>query len=194
MRNRIRGIACILLVFAAGPGTSGAEEPARGRVLVAGGDLDAGTMLPPELPWSGASRSLLRDPADDWATPFEAGGLSQTPRYEEMMNWLRRLDEASPDISLVTLGKSPEGRDLWMVIATAGGAATPEELHRGGKPVLLAQAGIHSGEIDGKDAGMMLLRDLTVGGSKRELLRDASFLLVPIFNVDGHERFSRYSP
>jgi hypothetical protein len=31
----------------------------------------------------------------------------------------------------------------------------------------LVQAGIHSGEIDGKDAGMMLLRDIAFGGKNR---------------------------
>ena len=48
------------------------------------------------------------------------------------------------------------------------------------------------GEIDGKDAGMMLLRDMTVRGTKRDLLEHANFLFVPIFNVDGHERTSRF--
>jgi len=61
-----------------------------------------------------------------------------------------------------------------------------------GKPIFLAQAGIHAGEIDGKEAGMMLLRDMTVQGTKRNLLDGANFLFVPIFNVDGHERFSPY--
>ncbi|HET9233821.1 MAG TPA: M14 family metallopeptidase, partial [Candidatus Eisenbacteria bacterium] len=69
---------------------------------------------------------------------------------------------------------------------------TPEGLRAGGKPILFAQAGIHAGEIDGKDAGMMFLRDLTVKGRKKDLLSRASFLFLPIFNVDGHERFSRY--
>src|ERR1051325_6154901 len=47
--------------------------------------------------------------------------------------------------------------------------------------------------MDGKDAGLMLLRDMTVRGTQREP-HDATYsLFVPIFNVDGHERFSRYS-
>ena len=62
--------------------------------------------------------------------------------------------------------------------------------------VVLAYAGIHTGEIDGKNAGMMLLRDLTVRGADRsegsELLDGASFLFVPILSVDAHERRSAY--
>ena len=68
-------------------------------------------------------------------------------------------------IGSAPIGRSAEGRDIWMVIASREGAATPEGLRRNGRPILLAHAGIHSGEIDGKDAGMMLLRDMTVGGA-----------------------------
>src|SRR5690606_5020081 len=60
------------------------------------------------------------------------------------------------------------------------------------KPLLLIQAGIHSGEIDGKDAGMMLLRDV-VNGSKKDLLDRVNLLFIPILSVDGHERSSPYN-
>jgi hypothetical protein len=100
---------------------------------------------------------------------------------------------ASPNLKMISLGKSAEGRDVWMVIASKERAFTPEALRRTNKPIVFAQGGIHAGEIDGKDAGLMLLRDMTVRGTKRELLDRASFLFVPIFNVDGHERFSRWT-
>ena len=153
---------------------------------------DAAKLLPPELPWQGKSAALMVKAGDPWETPFEASGGIRTPRYDETVAWLKKLADASPQVSMVSLGKSPEGRDLWLVIASAGGAQTPEALQAEGKPILFGQGGIHSGEIDGKDAGMMFLRDLTVRGTKKELLTRASFLFLPIFNVDGHERFSRF--
>jgi murein tripeptide amidase MpaA len=153
---------------------------------------DASKLLPPEIPWQGKSTSLLVGAGDPWQTLFEASGGTRTPRYDETVAWLKKLADASPQVDMVSLGKSPEGRDLWLVIASASGANTPEALRAEGKPILFAQAGIHSGEIDGKDAGMMLLRDMTVKGTKKELLSKASFLFLPIFNVDGHERFSRF--
>ncbi len=60
------------------------------------------------------------------------------------------------------------------------------------KPTLLVQCGIHSGEIDGKDAGMMLLRDIAFG-TKAHLLDRANLLFIPILNVDGHERRSPWN-
>lgn len=148
--------------------------------------------LPPELPWSEKSLELTVDADHAWATPFETSGLADSPTYADTVAWLERLVAAAPELSMTSLGQSPQGRDVWLVIASAEGARTPEEVHAAGKPVLFAQAGIHPGEIDGKDAGMMLLRDMTVRGTKSELLDGATFLFVPIFSVDGHERRSPY--
>ncbi len=155
----------------------------------AGGPADT-AILPPAAPWNGASVGLIAEPDDPWITPAERSGLQRTPDYRETVAWLKGLAAASPQVSLVSLGRSLEGRTIWLVVASAGGERTPLALQRAGKPILMMQAGIHSGEIDGKDAGMMLLRDMTVGGSKQELLDGAAFLFVPILNVDGHENRS----
>ena len=150
-------------------------------------------LLPPPIPWSGKSRALVVRANDPWITPAERSGFRTTPRYDETVAWLQRLVGASPQLRMVSLGKSPEGRDIWMVIASKERKFTPEELRLTGKPIVFAQGAIHAGEMDGKDAGMMLLRDMTVRGNRRSLLDRASFLFVPIFNVDGHERFSAYT-
>jgi len=147
-------------------------------------------ILPPAQPWSGASRALVVPASDQWVTPAEATNFRTTPRYDETVAYLRKLVAAAPQLKMVSIGKSHEGRDIWLVIASKERVFTPDALRR--KPLFLAQGGIHAGEIDGKDAGLMLLRDMTVRGTKRELLDQANFLFVPIFNVDGHERFSRY--
>jgi hypothetical protein len=149
--------------------------------------------LPPEIPWEGRSLALARPPDDPWATPFEKSDLTRSPSYQETVSWLHRLCEEAPELEMISIGRSDEGRDIWMVVASAGGPVTPEGLRRSGKPVLLAQAGIHSGEIDGKDAGMMLLRDMAVRGVRRDLLEKTCFLFVPILSVDAHERRSPYS-
>ena len=169
----------------------GQDAPAPGATLYPGTSLFEQT-LPPETPWDGASRRLAVPGDDPWATPFEKSGLTDTPRYDETVAWLGKLADASPEVEMVALGTSPEGRTIWMVVASADRAFTAEALAKSGKPTLYVQAGIHAGEIDGKDAGMMLLRDLTVRGNQAALLAGANLLFVPILNVDGHERFSPY--
>lgn len=150
-------------------------------------------ILPPLLPWNGASRALVAAPDDPWITPAEQSGLLRTPSYADTIAWLGRLDEAAPEIALQSIGQSPEGREIWMAIVSREGASSPDELAANGRPTLFAHAGIHAGEIDGKDAGLMLLRDLTVGRSLAPLLERVNLLFVPIFNVDGHERSSRFA-
>ncbi|MBT8061695.1 MAG: M14 family metallopeptidase [Xanthomonadales bacterium] len=149
--------------------------------------------LPPQQAWSGRSESLLVDASHPWVTPAELGKLTATPSYDETIAWLSRLVAAAPELSMVSIGKSHQGRDVWMVIASQAKEHTPAGLAASGKPLLLAQAGIHSGEIDGKDAGLMLLRDMTVRNTRRDLLDLANLLFVPILNVDGHENSSRYA-
>ncbi|MFC6621340.1 M14 family metallopeptidase [Novosphingobium panipatense] len=141
------------------------------------------TVLPPALAWSGASEKLVAPAGDPWITPAEAAGFRTTPRFDEMRSWLEHLDKASPLISVASFGKTGEGRDLLMVRASKGSA---------GKPVVLVQAGIHSGEIDGKDAGLMLLRDIAMRG-KQDLLDRVDLVFVPILNIDGHERASPWN-
>lgn len=139
--------------------------------------------LPPTLPWHGASERLVTRDADPWITPAERAKFEDTPDYAATRAWLDRLDAASPLISIESFGRTAQGRDLYFVRASKGGS---------GKPVLLAQAGIHSGEIDGKDAGLMLLRDIALRGKDR-LLDKADLVFVPIFNADGHERSSAWN-
>ncbi len=163
-----------------------------GMILAVSLGALAEDFLPPAPPWRGNSERLIAGPDNPWITPAERTGLTDSPSYEDTVAWLRKLSDTSPRISMQTFGRTPQGRDLYLVIATKEGASNPDQLRANGRPTLLAQAGIHAGEIDGKDAGMMLLRDLALTG-KAKLLDRANFLFVPVFNADGHERASRFN-
>ncbi|UGA38997.1 M14 family metallopeptidase [Chromobacterium haemolyticum] len=52
------------------------------------------------------------------------------------------------------------------------------------------QAGIHPGEANGKDAGLMLIRDLLIRDDA--LLSKVNLLFVPTVNVDGDMRYGKY--
>jgi hypothetical protein len=131
--------------------------------------------------------------AIDWTTPAEASHFKTTPSYADTHAYLERLAAAAPDkIKLTRFGVSPEGRDLMLVIAASGGEFTPEAARASGKQILFVQAGIHAGEIEGKDAGLMLIRDLSVRKKLPHALDHTILLYAPIYNVDGHENSSPY--
>jgi len=149
-------------------------------------------ILPPALPWQGNSLDLLTRTDDPLITPAEKNDLTDTPSYDETIAYLRLLADRSPFIRLVVFGHTAQGRDLYVAVASKEGTADAATLCLNGRRTLLAQAGIHAGEIDGKDAGLMLLRDIAAG-RKAALLDRANFMFIPVFNADGHERSSEYS-
>jgi murein tripeptide amidase MpaA len=129
----------------------------------------------------------------EWQTHAEKTEYRETPSYAETIEYSKRLDAASPLIRFQSFGKSGEGRDLPLLIAAAGETFTPEAARKAGKAVVLIQACIHSGEPDGKDAGLALLRDIAITKKLPDLLKHVVVLFIPIYNTDGHERGSPYT-
>jgi murein tripeptide amidase MpaA len=148
--------------------------------------LTAGLILPATIVPAAAERT-----GSGWLTRAESTGFEETSRYEETLEDCRRLEKESPWVKVTSFGTSPEGRQLILVVASRDRAFDPRAAQRTGKPIVLIQAGIHAGEIDGKDAGLMLLRNITTG-PESALLDRAIILFLPIYNVDGHERFGPY--
>jgi murein tripeptide amidase MpaA len=161
-------------------------------LLLTAATAHAQSILPPVADRKGKSELLIAKPNNPWITPTEKSDFVTTPNYTETMSWLKKLSDASPLLSMISIGKSPEGRDIMMIIASSEKTITSTSLKNSTRPLLFVQAGIHAGEIDGKDAGMMLLRDIAFG-DKKNLLDAVNFLFVPILNVDGHERVSSYN-
>lgn len=128
-----------------------------------------------------------------WLTYYEKSNFLETPRYDETIKYIQRLEKASPWVRLRYYGVTPEGRPLPLVIVDKKSHFTPDKVHQDKKAILLIQAGIHAGEIDGKDAGLMLIRDMAILGKHTELLDKVTILFMPIFNVDGHEKFGPYN-
>lgn len=138
--------------------------------------------LPASFAWQGASEKLVNQVNP---TPIEQSDFKKTPNYQQTIAWLEKISAQSPIIQLSYFGTSAQGRALPLVHVSS-------DFNANNRPKLLAQAGIHSGEIDGKDAGMMLLRDIA-SGAKAQLVDSVDLLFVPIFNADGHENSSIYN-
>lgn len=135
-----------------------------------------------------AAQSVPRE----WLTPAEVSDFESTPSYDETLAFLRKIQTRLPEMELGFFGSSAQGRPLPLVIVSREKAFTAQKARALPKPILLIQSGIHAGEIDGKDATLMILRDRALGGH-REILDALTLVFVPIYNVDGHERVSPYN-
>jgi hypothetical protein len=132
--------------------------------------------------------------ADPLTTVAERSGFRITGRYEEVERLCPEFAKAWPDaVRCTEFGRTPEGRPMLAIVASRSGALTPEDARERGIPVMLWQGGIHAGEIDGKDAGFLALRELLQGKLARGALDRFVLVFVPVFNVDGHERFGRWN-
>jgi murein tripeptide amidase MpaA len=128
------------------------------------------------------------------STVAERSGFVRTGRYDEVVALCGAFAARYPDaVRCEDFGTTPEGRPMKLLVASKSGALTPELARERGLPVLLVQGGIHAGEIDGKDAGFLLLRQMLDGEAGADVLDKLVLVFVPVFNVDGHERFGRWN-
>jgi hypothetical protein len=132
-------------------------------------------------------------------TVAESSGYEATSKHAQVVEYCERLAKLSPLVRLAELGVTNEGRKLPLVILADPPIATAEEAARSGKLVVFAMGNIHAGEVDGKEALLMLMRDLALsrgkaGGEEKSLLKDLVLLFVPNFNADGGDRFDKNRP
>jgi len=118
-------------------------------------------------------------------TRAERTEFRETTRYDEVVELARRL-AANPDVHLITFGYTVEGRALPLLVVGAPDASAASVLATGKTRVYL-QGNIHAGEVEGKEALLILLRRLAAG--EYATWTDSLVLLVaPIYNADGNER------
>ena len=132
--------------------------------------------------------------AESLTTVAEQSGFRETGRYAEVEKLCRAFAARYPkQVRCFDMGITPEGRTMWALAASNDGTLTSEKARKHNRPVIVAQGGIHAGEIDGKDAGFMFLRELLQDKERGAALDAVTLVFVPVFNVDGHERFGRWN-
>ncbi len=134
------------------------------------------------VPW------ILAAPLAAQQTTAERSNFTRTSSHADVVGFVDSLARAGAGIRVGRLGESPQGRVLPYVVASRPLVSGPAEALRTGKPVLYIQGNIHAGEIEGKEAAQMLLRDLTLG-PLRPLLDSVVLVVVPIYNADGNDAF-----
>jgi len=131
---------------------------------------------------------LLVAPLAAQSTRAERTDFAETASHADVLAFLDSLATRGAGIRRGVLGTSAQGREIPYVVAARPMVDGPAEALRSGKPVIYVQGNIHAGEVEGKEAAQMLLRDLTLG-ALRPLLDSIVLLLVPIYNTDGNDAF-----
>ena len=122
-------------------------------------------------------------------TKAEASDYAATSLYADVMGFIQELQQQSMRLRVETLGTSAEGRKIPLVIIGNPVPSSPQDLVHDERVVVYIQANIHAGEVEGKEAALMLVRDLALGGHPDYLDR-VVVLIAPIFNPDGNEKIS----
>ena len=136
----------------------------------------------------------LAHAAPDLSTISERSRFAVTGRYDEVIKLCAQFQQAYPKaVKCIDFGRTPEGRPMKALIVTRTGAMTAQAAASRKLPVTLVQGGIHAGEIDGKDAGFLALRDLLENKAAPGALDKQVLLFIPVFNIDGHERFQKWN-
>jgi len=136
--------------------------------------------------------STAKSPAD-LLTTGEKTDWHQTGLYAETVGIMRKIEQRSPEVKVVQFGTTSQGRPMYLMIVSSDKAFTPAAAAKTNKAVVLIQSGIHSGEIEGKDTALMLVRDMVISKARAKWLDSAIFLVMPVFNVDGHEDRSPFN-
>ena len=130
-------------------------------------------------------------PSSPPLTRAETSNYSETSRHADVIAFIEAL-RARGDrrLHVEDFGSTPEGRSLPLLVLSSHGHFTPEAAHASGLPIVLVINGIHAGEVEGKEASLMLVRDI-LAGHHGNLLEQLTLVVVPLFNADGNDRISQ---
>jgi dipeptidyl-peptidase-4 len=133
-------------------------------------------------------------------TPFTAAMMTKAERsnYEETSTFadvVSVIDEFRAKSELIhreTLLVTQDGKNVPLLVLAKPAVSTPEQAEASGKPVIYIQGNIHGGEVEGKEASLIAMRDILFG-DKQHLLDDQILVFVPIYNADGNDNMAENS-
>lgn len=120
-------------------------------------------------------------------TRAERTRYEQTTGYGEVVRFMEQAAALSDRVHVTSFGSTVEGRPLPLAIVGDMPDARPASVMAGDRTRVWLQANIHGGEVCGKEALLMLLRDL-VAGRHDDWWSSLTVLIAPIYNADGSER------
>jgi len=125
----------------------------------------------------------------DFQTAAEKSDFKSTSDYNDVRTYIEQLKKSSHFIRVENIATSSEGRDIPLLIIANPLPKSPKDLVNDKRIVVYIQADIHAGEVEGKEATLMYVRDL-LNKKNPEVLKDVILLICPLFNPDGNEKIS----
>jgi hypothetical protein len=153
--------------------------------------FSAAALITALLACTGAPPGPL-SPASYPRTRPELTNYRETSHYSDVRSFLDSLRALRAPVVIGSIGKTSEGREIPYVLASRPLVFTPSAAKQLGRPIVYVQGNIHAGEVEGKDALLALIRDLSFS-SRPNVLDSIVLIAVPIYNADGNERFAPQS-
>ncbi len=122
----------------------------------------------------------------EWLTIPERIAYQRTSTFAEVMAVIDALQAQTNLIHREQLLLTREGRDVPLLVLANPPVSSPEQARASGKPVIYIQGNIHGGEVEGKEASLVLMRDMLFG-DKQHLLENQVVIFVPVYNADGND-------
>ncbi len=123
---------------------------------------------------------------DEFRTTSERSGFTTTANNQEILEYFSLLMWHSEYVHVFNMFVSDRGHACPVLVMSNPRVTSAEEARESAKPVIYLQGGIHPGEGEGKEALLILVRDILFG-EKQYLLDELIIMVVPNFNVDGNE-------
>ncbi len=120
-------------------------------------------------------------------TEAERSDFERTSREDVVDAILKALAARSDRATFTTIGTTAEGRDIPMLVLSDKPIKDAAEAKASARPIVLLMGNIHAGEVEGKEALLMLARDLVLADGAG-VLEDLVVLVLPNYNADGNER------
>ena len=129
----------------------------------------------------------------DLTTTFEKSNFLETDDYEGTIAYAKQLAKQFKEVHYQTIATTAQGREVPLLIIDENGYTKPKKIRKNGKNIILVESCIHPGEPNGKDAMFLLIRNMLRGREYSVLLKDFSFIFIPVLSPDGLANFSPFN-
>ncbi|MEP5614148.1 MAG: M14 family metallopeptidase [Cyclobacteriaceae bacterium] len=113
----------------------------------------------------------------------------ETSSFADVSLFIQTIKAKSDLVYTESMFTSTEGKEVPLVVLANPKISSPQEAVESGKTIVYIQGNIHGGEVEGKEAVMILMREILFG-DKSHLLENQIVLFAPIYNADGNDKFA----